>query len=85
MPMSPYMASIRDKIGKQLIEIPSVSVLTFDDEGRDSTHNPGSRSFSTMPGATGCARTSTRRAGHPTNLPASETGAASQRSFRCSN
>lgn len=34
MPMSPYMASIRDKIGKQLIEIPSVSVLAFDDEGR---------------------------------------------------
>lgn len=34
MPISPYMASIRAKIGKQLIEIPSVSVLVFDDEDR---------------------------------------------------
>ena len=34
MPMSPYMASIREKIGKQLIEIPSVCILTFDDQDR---------------------------------------------------
>lgn len=34
MPMSPYMASIREKIGTQLLEIPSVSVLTYDDRDR---------------------------------------------------
>lgn len=34
MPMSPYMASIRSKIGNQMLEIPSVSVLTFDPEDR---------------------------------------------------
>ncbi len=34
MPMSPYMASIRAKIGMQLLEIPAVSVLTFDEQDR---------------------------------------------------
>jgi ADP-ribose pyrophosphatase YjhB (NUDIX family) len=34
MPMSPYMAGIRAKIGNQLLEIPSVTVLTFDEQQR---------------------------------------------------
>ncbi len=34
MPMSPYMASIREKIGTQLLEIPAVSVLTYDEQDR---------------------------------------------------
>jgi len=32
--MSPYMASIREKIGTQLLEIPSVCVLTYDEHDR---------------------------------------------------
>ena len=34
MPMSPYMAEIRAKIGNQMIEIPAASVLTFDENDR---------------------------------------------------
>ncbi len=34
MPMSPYMASTRAKIGTQLLAIPTVSVLTFDEHDR---------------------------------------------------
>lgn len=34
MPMSPYMERIRGKIGSQLLEIPSVTVLTFDERER---------------------------------------------------
>jgi ADP-ribose pyrophosphatase YjhB (NUDIX family) len=34
MPMSDYMRSIRSKVGTQLLEIPSVSVLAFDEQDR---------------------------------------------------
>ena len=34
MPMSEYMAALRAKVGPQLLEIPSVTVLTFDPAGR---------------------------------------------------
>ena len=34
MPMSDYVRSLRDKIGNQLLEVPTVSVAVFDDDGR---------------------------------------------------
>lgn len=34
MPMSPFLAKIREKIGGDLIMLPSVSGFVFDDEGR---------------------------------------------------
>jgi len=34
MPMSPYVRSLRDKIGTTVLEVPSVSVLTFDEQDR---------------------------------------------------
>ena len=34
MPMSEYMSELRRKVGSQLLEIPSVSVIARDDEGR---------------------------------------------------
>lgn len=34
MPMSDYMRDVRSKVGHTLLEIPSVSVLVFDDAGR---------------------------------------------------
>ena len=34
MPMSPYMQNVRSKVGNLLLEVPSVSVLHFDDRDR---------------------------------------------------
>lgn len=34
MPMSDYMRLLRAKVGTTVLEVPTVSVLTFDDEGR---------------------------------------------------
>lgn len=34
MPMSDYMAGLRAKIGHDLVEVPTVSILVFDDAGR---------------------------------------------------
>jgi 8-oxo-dGTP pyrophosphatase MutT (NUDIX family) len=34
MPMSDYVRGLRQKIGTTVLEIPTVSVLTFDDDGR---------------------------------------------------
>ena len=34
MPMSPYIKRLREAIGSEVIQIPSVSVLPFDDAGR---------------------------------------------------
>ena len=34
MPMSEYMRELRGKLGRRLLELPAVSVVTRDDEGR---------------------------------------------------
>jgi ADP-ribose pyrophosphatase YjhB (NUDIX family) len=34
MPMSDYVRSLREKIGNTLLEVPTVSVAVFDDDGR---------------------------------------------------
>lgn len=34
MPMSEYMRRLRAKVGTEVLEVPTVSVLTFDDDGR---------------------------------------------------
>jgi 8-oxo-dGTP pyrophosphatase MutT (NUDIX family) len=34
MPMSPYVRSLRAKVGNDLLHLPSVTVMLFDDDGR---------------------------------------------------
>lgn len=50
MPMSPYMQRLRDRVGTQLLEIPSVSVLAFDERDRVLLVHHGDTGRWTTPG-----------------------------------
>ncbi|GAB2911997.1 NUDIX domain-containing protein [Nonomuraea fastidiosa] len=41
MPMSPFLARLREKVGSDLIMLPSVSAFVFDDDGRLLLANHG--------------------------------------------
>src|SRR5690349_24934449 len=50
MPMSEYMRALRAKVGGQLLQIPSVTILTFDGAGRVLLVKHGDVHLWTTPG-----------------------------------
>jgi ADP-ribose pyrophosphatase YjhB (NUDIX family) len=50
MPMSDYVANLRRKVGHDLLEVPTVSVLTFDDRDRVLLVRHGESGMWTTPG-----------------------------------